>query len=84
MPSDGKIDRLDHLLKVDMVKFLPKAKKSDQKRKKYVCLPKMATASKGSTCTCLASNFCERLNSLDNQEVTKLHVSLFPDEINSA
>ena len=79
--SDDKIDSLDHLLKADVGKFLRKVIKSDPKRKKYGYLPKMVTASKGSICTWLASSFCERVNSVANQVVTKVNSLLSPDEI---
>ena len=68
---DDKIDSPNHLLKVGMGKFLRKTTKSDPSRKKCGCLPKMVAVSKGSIGTCLASNFCKRVNLVANQVVTK-------------
>jgi len=42
----------------------------DKDRKKYGWLPKMATCSKGSIGSLLASSFCERINSCANQVLT--------------
>ena len=42
----------------------------DKDRKKYGWLPKMATCSKGSIGSWLASSFCERINSCANQVLT--------------
>jgi len=42
----------------------------DKDRKKYGWLPKMATCSKGSIWSLLASSFCERINSCANQALT--------------
>ena len=42
----------------------------DKDRKKYGWLPKMATCSKGSIGSLLASSFCERINSCANQILT--------------
>jgi hypothetical protein len=45
---------------------------------KYWCLPKMATCSKGSIGSLLASSFCERINFYANQVLT-LGNTLFGD-----
>ena len=42
----------------------------DKDRSKYGWLFKMATCSKGSIGSLLASSFCERINSCDNQVLT--------------
>jgi len=42
----------------------------DKDRSKYGWLPKMATCSKGSFGSVLASSFCERINSCANQVLT--------------
>jgi len=42
----------------------------DKDRSKYRWLPKMATCSKGSIGSLLASSFCERINSCANQVLT--------------
>ena len=42
----------------------------DKDRSKYGWLPKMATCSKGSIGSLLASSFCERINSCANQVLT--------------
>jgi len=42
----------------------------DKDRSKYGWLPEMATCSKGSIGSLLASNFCERINSCANQVLT--------------
>ena len=42
----------------------------DKDHKKYGWLPKMATCSKGSIGSLLASSFCERINSSANQVLT--------------
>ena len=55
--------------------------KSDPMRKKCICLPKMVTSSKGLTGACLASSFCERVDSVDNQVVTKVNSLLLPDNV---
>ena len=64
-----------------MVKLIRKTIKSDPARKKYGFLPKMTTASKGSIGTWLASIFCERVNLVENQVVTKGNDLLAPDKI---
>ena len=53
-----------------MEKLTCKIIKSDPARKKYGFLPKMATASKGSIGTWLASSLCKRVYSVENQVVT--------------
>ena len=52
--------------------------KKDKDRSKYGCLPKMATCSKGSIGSLLASSFCERINSYANQVLT-LGKTLYSD-----
>ena len=43
---------------------------NDKDHNKYEWLPKMATCSKGSIGSLLASSFCERINSCANQVLT--------------
>ena len=50
-------------------------------RKKCGCLPKMVTASKGSTVTLLPLILFERVNLVDNQVVTKVNSLLLPDGV---
>ena len=78
---DDRTDSLDHSLKADMVKFLCELLKSDPTRKKHGHPPKMATTSKGSIVTWLASSFFEVLNSVANQVITKGNSLFSPDEV---
>jgi len=53
----------------------------DKDRSKYECLPKMATCSKGSIGSLLASSFCERINSCTNQILTLGNILLSNGEM---
>ena len=64
-----------------MGKFIHEIIKSGPTGKKHAFLPKIATDSKGSIGTCLASSFCERVNLFVNQVVTKVNNFLAPNAI---
>ena len=53
----------------------------DKDRSKYGWLPKMATCSKGSTGSLLASSFRERINCCANQILTSSNILLGDDEM---
>ena len=58
-----------------------KATKSDLARKKHGCLTKIATSSKASIGAWIASNFYDRVSSVENQEVSKGSTLLSSDEV---
>ena len=64
-----------------MENLISKIIKSNPARKKHGFLPKMATSSKVSVGTWLASSFCGRFNLVANQVVAKGNTLLALDEI---
>ena len=70
-----------HLWKADMGKVL-KHLLTDPTRVQFGYLTKMATTSKGSIAAVMAVSFCERINSVANQVVTKGNTLLSSDEVN--
>ena len=77
---DNRVDSLASFLKAGIGKLLRDMIKSDPLRKKHGYLPKMATASKGSIGTWIASSLRKRVNSVANQAVTKGNSCLLPGE----
>ena len=55
---------------------------ADKSHRLFGYLPKMATTSKGSIAANTAVSFCERINSVANQVVTKGNTLLGSDEVN--
>ena len=72
---------LECLLQEDIRKLILKIIKSNPERKKYGFLQKMDTALKCSIGTCLVLSFCERVDSVPNQVVTKWNTFITSDEI---
>lgn len=70
------------LMGADLGRFFNILKTEDQDGSKYGHLPYMATHSRGSVGSLLASSFVERINSAANLIVTKGNTLLDPEEIN--
>jgi hypothetical protein len=66
------------LLEADMGAIICKIKAADPSRKKFGCLPYMATCSRGS----IVSSFAERINSGTNFVLAKGNTLLSSEEIN--
>ena len=76
-----RINVLDDLLTADLGVVYKSLIASDPGRKKYGYLPRMATHSRASVGSLLASSFCERINSAANLIVTKGNTLLSDEEI---
>ena len=70
VPEDYKLTCRD-LWEIDVARVMKEDFiQKDKDHTKYVWLPKMATCSRGSIRSFLASSFCERINSCANQVLT--------------
>ena len=81
LPSDGDFDLLDDLIEADITIILDAMIRSDPDRATFGYLPYMATGSKASCGSFLASSYAERVNSAANLILTKGNTLLADDEV---
>lgn len=82
LPADGSYNLVKDLMEADVAVVLDDMIRADPDRSRFGFLPYMATGgTKGAVGECLASSFCERINSEANRISTKDNVNLDDDEI---
>ena len=81
LPPDGDYDLLDDLIEADITIILDAMIRSDPDRATFGYLPYMATGSKASCGSFLASSYAERVNSAANLILTKGNMLLADDEV---
>ena len=80
IPSEG-VDPIKHLREVPLGKLFKQWIATDVRRTKFGYLPYMATHSRASVGSLLASSYCERVNSASKIIFNKSNASLSPDEM---